>query len=157
LIGLTYPKRRRRRLKRAELPTGGSNPVFSEKCDARHTGGDFLEKLQRFPGDAVFENGEARGVPARSRQAINETSSDRIGHGREYDRHSTARLQQWSQSHAAGGQDDIWSERNQFLSKSTSAVGLGRCPAIVKLHIAALDPAQLAQASHKGFDAKLVL
>ena len=44
----------------------------------RYAGRDLLEKLQPFPGQAVFELGEAGDIAARPRQARDEAGADRI-------------------------------------------------------------------------------
>src|SRR6516162_550714 len=53
----------------------------------------------------------------------------------------------------------MWRKGNQFYCAFAHALGIkiAGAPAVVDLHIAAFDPAQLPQALHKGLDAKPVL
>ena len=53
-----------------------------------------------FSADAVFEHCEASGIAARSRQAIDETSTNRIDYNGEHNRHAAGDL---LQSHYAPG------------------------------------------------------
>ena len=53
-----------------------------------------LSSSSHFPLNAVFEHGEAGGVAARPRQAVDEAGADRIGDVHEHDRHGAGRLQQ---------------------------------------------------------------
>jgi len=79
----------------AELAGAGRYGRFSKDRRARHAGHDLFEQLQPFPGDGIFEIGEARGVAARARQALDVASADRVGDNREHDRNGTGRLISW--------------------------------------------------------------
>ena len=60
---------------------------------ARVTGWrDLLEQFQIFSSEAVFLRHETGGVAARPRQTVNEAGGDRIGDGREHDRHGAGHL-----------------------------------------------------------------
>ena len=96
---------------------------------ARHARRDLLEQLQPFPAHAVFERGEAGGVAARPRQALDEAGADRIGDWHEHDRHGAGRLLQRPHGRAASGQDDVRRERDQFRRVFANAVGIARAPA----------------------------
>jgi hypothetical protein len=72
---------------------------------------DLFEQFKQFSGQAVFEQGETRGVAAWSRQAVDVTGADRINDLHKHDRHRAGRLLHRPHRYAAGGQDDIRRER----------------------------------------------
>jgi hypothetical protein len=53
---------------------------------------DLLEDLQPLRRHRRDEIGEAGGISARTRQALDEAASHRVGYGSEYDRHRAALL-----------------------------------------------------------------
>ena len=128
-----------------ELPDPGGYGGIPKDRHARHVRRDLLEQLQPFPAKAEFEIHEPGGVAARPRQAIDEAGGDRIGDGREHDRHRAGRLQQRRHGRGAVGKDDIGRERRQFRRVSANVVGIGRGPAGVDPHVAADGPARLRQ------------
>ena len=87
---------------------------------------DLLEQLQPFGAHAVFELEEAGGVAARPRQAFDKTGAHRVDDLREHDWHGAGRLAAARRGRAAGGQDDVWRERDQFgriFAKSVDVAG----------------------------------
>ena len=88
------------------------------------------------------------------RQAPDETGSNGVDDDHKYDRHRAGGLQQRRDSDGAGGShEDIRGERGQFVRMSTNVAGVGRGPARVDPHVAAIDPAQLLQALEERRDA----
>src|SRR5262249_48369584 len=124
---------------------------------SRHARRDLFEQFEPFRANTVFEYGKTSDVAARSRQAIDEASADRIRRLREYDRHAARRLQQRRYDRAASSQDDVWRQRDQFRRIFAKAVGIAGPPARVNLQVAALGPAQLLQALQERRNAGLTL
>src|SRR4029078_2883256 len=63
-----HPERLRRRLDRAELPGPRRPEGFPQHRGTPDVVRPFLEQLQPFAADRIFEIGEARDVAARTRQ-----------------------------------------------------------------------------------------
>jgi hypothetical protein len=74
--------------------------------------GHLLEMFQPFAANGILEEFETRDVAARSGEALDEATAERIGDGREYDRYGAGRLQQRPDGRAASGQDDVRRERD---------------------------------------------
>ena len=119
------------------------NGRVAKDCYACHARRDFLEQLQPFSTDAVFELDKSGRVAARARQAGDEAGADRIGNKHEYDRHRAGCLQQRCHAGSASCQYDIRSERDQFGGVTADAVGIARSPAMFYLKVLAYGPAQL--------------
>src|SRR3954463_15270024 len=102
----------------------------SRSTAARVTRRRLLEQLQPFSAQAEFGRGEPGRVAAWSREARDEAGADRIRRLREHDRHARARLLQRSHDRAAGGQDDIRRESEQFRRVAAGEVGDAGTPAI---------------------------
>ena len=98
-------------------------------CRARHAGRDLLEQFEPFRAEAIFVLGKSGGIPARSRQALDEAGADRIDDLREHNRDGAGRLQQRPHGCAASGHDDVRRERGQFRHVSADVVGLAHGPA----------------------------
>ena len=115
---------------------------------------------QPFPAHAVFKFHEPGGVAARSRQAVDEAGTDRIGDDREHNRHGAGKLQQGSYGRGAMGQNDVRRERNQFRRMSADFNGIPSGPARVDSHITAGGPAELLQRLQEcrdpGFEIRIV-
>ena len=92
--------------------------------------------------------------PGRAR-LLDEAGADRIGDGREHDRHGAGHLQQRRHGRAAIGQDDVRRERDQFRRVLANRVGIACAPAVVDPHVAAVGPAQLLQPLQERRDAGL--
>jgi hypothetical protein len=99
-----------------------------------------------FRAQTVFELHKAGGVPARPRQAIDETRTDWIGDHREYNRHGAGHLQQRTDGHAPSGENNIRRKRRQFRRVFANEVGISRAPSVIDPHVAAIGPAQLLHA-----------
>ena len=67
--------------------------------------------------------------PGRAR-LVDEAGADRIGDLHEHDRHGAGRLQQRPHDRAAGGQDDVRRERDQFRRVSANTLGIAPAPAV---------------------------
>src|SRR4029079_15077538 len=80
-------------------------------------------------------------------------SANRIGDVCEYDRHGACRLEQRRYSYAAGGQNDVRRERNQFHCVSANVFGITSAPTDIDPNVAAYDPAQLLQSLLERRDA----
>src|SRR5262249_22481949 len=79
-----HPQLRRGGLNCAQLP--GSGPLgFPQYPHLRHVRRDLFEQLQPFAANSIFEQEETSGVTARSRQALDKTSADRIDKIGEHD------------------------------------------------------------------------
>ena len=59
---------------------------------ARHARRDLLKQLQPFPAMLNSKMHETGDIAARPRQTVDEARADRIGDGREHDRHGAGRL-----------------------------------------------------------------
>ena len=92
---------------------------------------------------------KAGGVAARPRQTVDKAGADRIGNGYEHNWHGARCLQQRRHVRGAESQDDIGSKGDQFRRELPSLVGITRGPAIVDLHVSAVDPTQLLQRLQK--------
>src|SRR6516225_7463380 len=108
-----------------------------------HVRRHLLEQFEPFPGCAVFHTHETGDVAAWPRQAVDETSADRIDDPREYNRHRTGCLQQRPQGRAALSQNDVRPERDQFRRVSPDVVSFASGPAYVDPNVAADGPARL--------------
>src|SRR5262249_60655265 len=106
---------------------------------ARH---HLLEKFQPLPAYAVLNSHETGDIATRTRQAVDETGTDRIDDRREYDRHRAGRLQQRPHRRAALSQNDFRRERDQFRRVSADVVSFASGPASVDPNVAADDPAR---------------
>src|SRR5262245_18183453 len=148
--GHLYAKCRRHCLDRGDLALAAGNGGVAKDCYACHARGDFLEQLQPFSTDAVFELDKSGRVTARPRQTVDEAGADRIGNKHEYDRHRAGCLQQRRHARSASGQYDIWIERDQFGGVSADAVGIARIPAMFYLRVLAYGPAQLRERLREG-------
>ena len=82
------------------------------------------------------DEAKSGGVATRPRQALDEAGADRIDDIHEHDRHGAGRLQQRRHGRAAGCQDDVRRERDQFrrifakrscIAASASACRSARC------------------------------
>ena len=134
----------------AELPDPGGYGGIPQRGHARDTRRDLLEQFEPFPAQAVFKHQEAGGVATRPRQARNETSADGINDKHEHNRHGSGHIEQWRGGRRArSGQDDIRRECSQFGRVLAKQIGIGRGPAEIDPHIAAIDPAQLFQPLQK--------
>jgi hypothetical protein len=77
-------------------------------------------------------------------QAVDEAVADWIEGNHKYDRHGVACLQQWA--HGRGSrQDDVRRECHDFSNIFASTVCIADGPAIIDLHVAAIDPAELVE------------
>ena len=97
-----------------------------------------LSSSSHFPLRLYSNDHETGGVAARPRQAVDEAGADRIGDDREHDRHRAGRLQQRPHGRGAVGQDDVRRERGQFRRVFANLGGIGRGPAGVDPHVAAV-------------------
>src|SRR5262245_54799350 len=77
--GHLHAERRRKRLDRADLTLARGSGRIAKDCYACHARRDFLEQLQPFSADVVFELHKFGRVAARPRQAVDEAGADRIG------------------------------------------------------------------------------
>ena len=145
-----HAKRRRHSLDRAELARSGRYGRIAQDRRSRYARGNVLEQLQPFPGDGIFEVAKAGDIAAGPRQAIDVAGPDRVGDDREHDRHAAGRLQQGCDGGAAIGQDDVWSERDQFRREFADVAGISPAPARLDSHVAAVGPAQLLQRLHES-------
>ena len=116
---------------------------IAQNCGTLQTQHDLLEQLQPFRTDSKFEDGKARRVTARMRQAVDVAGAHRIGDEDEHNRHGTGQLLQRSHSCAASGQDNVRRERYQFLRVFADVIGIAGAPAAVDPHVAAINPAKL--------------
>jgi hypothetical protein len=92
----------------AELPDPGGYGGIPKHGHSRNAWCDLLDQFQPFPAQTVFEHEEAGGVAARPRQALDETSADRVYGEYEYDRHGAGHVQQRRRrGRARSGHDDI--------------------------------------------------
>src|SRR5262245_16283378 len=101
--------------------------------------------FQPFATNGVFEELETRDVAARTRQALDKATADRVGDSREYDWHRACHLLQQPQGRTATGKDDVWREGHQFRCVSASAVSISPAPTAVDPHVATDGPACLLQ------------
>src|SRR5262245_22298964 len=136
-------ERWRRTLDGAKLTYCGGIRHISQHCRSRDLGRDLFEQLQPFDGHAKFGRGEAGGVAARVRQAIDNTCANRIWNQYEYDRHGACCLLHRSDARWSRCQDDIGCECYDFHRVPAIAIGLTRRPSHVDVHIAADSPARL--------------
>ena len=123
---------------------------------SRHAWRDLLEQFQPFTGHAELEIHEPSGIATWPRQAVDEAATDRIGGYWEYDRHGAGHLQQLPHGRAAGGQDDVGRERDQFRRVPANVPGMGSGPADIDLQVAANRPAQQRQPLQERSDAGLI-
>jgi hypothetical protein len=79
---------------------------------ARNAGGGLFEHLQPFPHHLEIDEREARDVPARMRQARNETLLDGIVDRHENDGNGACRLPQRSDDRRCLADDDVRRERH---------------------------------------------
>ena len=114
-----------------------------------------LSSSSHFAAHAVFEHGEAGGVAARPRQALDEPGADRIRDLREHDRNGAGRLQQRRHNRAARGQDDVRGERDQFRRVSAMAVGIARAPNACRSARCGRGSSPLLQPLHESREAGL--
>ena len=141
-----HSDRRRHGLDCAELPAP-AGCAGSRRTATRVTGGAIsLSNSSHFPLMPYSNMNEPGGVAAGPRQALDETAPTGSVTC-EHDRHGAGRLQQGRHGCGARGQDDVRRERDQFRRVFTHAVGIASAPAIIDPNIAAVDPAQLLQAS----------
>src|SRR5262245_56805172 len=82
-----HPERWRRALDGTGLTHAGGIRWVSKYRHPRDLGRDLFEQFEPFGADRELVHGEAGGVAARARQAIDKTAADRIGDQYEYDRH----------------------------------------------------------------------
>src|SRR5262245_28393121 len=102
-----HPERWRRALDGTELTHAGGICWVSKYRHPRDLGRDLFEQLQPFGADRELVHGEAGGVAARPRQAIDKTAADRIGDQYENDRHHAGCLPHGPSTRCGGRQDDI--------------------------------------------------
>src|SRR5262245_41603715 len=87
-----YSNRRCYRLNRAELANPNCQCSIPKDCRSRYVRRNLLEQLQPFCGNAIFVRHETSSVAAWPRKAIDEASTNRIGHDREYNGHCAGDL-----------------------------------------------------------------
>jgi hypothetical protein len=102
-----------------------------------------------------FPIGKTGCVAAGLRQAVDIAGAYRILCLREHDRYGAAHLLQRPHARAAGGQDDVRRERDQFDRVAAKALGITGGPARVDLHVAPVGPAQVLQCLDKCYEASL--
>jgi hypothetical protein len=122
---------------------------IAEDRRARNPRGNLLEQFHPLPAQSVLEQHEAGGVASRLRQAFDHSPADRIGDGREHNRHGAGHLQQMFEGGVSRRQDDIRRECNQFGGKFAKTLGLNRRPTALDPYVAAVGPAQLLQRLHE--------
>ena len=116
----------------------------------RHAGGDLLEQLQPFSARAVFEQREAGSIAAWARQALDQSSSDRIGDLHEYDRQGAGHLLQRPHGRNASGKNNVGLECDQLAYEFANTLGIARAPADFDADVASVGPAQLLQGLQEG-------
>src|SRR5262245_28473465 len=129
--------------------------VVSPKIAARVTRGPISEQLYPFPAEAVFEKDKSGGIAARPRQILDKAGTDRVDGDREHNRDGTGQSQQRPHGCAAGSQNDVRCEGDQFRRISADALLIAGRPAVVDPYVAAVGPAGFPQPLQERRDAGL--
>ena len=129
----------------ANWPIPSADGAIPKDRRSRHAWRDLLEQFQPFRAHAVFERGEAGGVAARPRQAVDEAGADRIG--TLTNTIGTVRIVGCSGSSVEPPVAKMTSGASATNSAAyrRMCVGIARAPANVDPHVAAVGPAQLRQ------------
>jgi hypothetical protein len=128
-------------LDHSELAYRGAYGGIPKDCYPRYGWRDFLDQLQPFATQAVFELHEARCVSARLRQAFDEAGADRVRNDDKDDRHRARFLQQELCSEAASGQNDVRGKCDQFRCVFTTATRIPLAKTRIDLNVEAVYPA----------------
>ena len=139
------------------LPGAGTGFQHPQHADTPDLWRDFLEQLEPFSGQVVFELEKAGGVAVRLRQAVDRAGADRIDRLREYDRNGTGLPQQRRQGRARTGHDRVEVERDQLRRILAQARGIAAAPAVLDAQIAADLPAGFLQSLQECRDIGLRL
>jgi len=127
-------------LMKLRLGEGGSFGIKQER-DPRHNGSDLFERFQPFAGKRILPAGEASSVAARTCQAPDHASSDRIGKIREHDRYRAGLPQERLDRGRVAGKNHVGFQINEFLCDCSYTIEVARGPAIVGAKVASLHPA----------------
>ena len=113
--------------------------VPKDRCSL-HAGRDLFEQLEPFSAEAVLEWGKSSGVAARTCQALDEPSANRVDDTHEHNRYRSGCLLERSHRGACRGENDIGREPDNFRRVSATTLGIDRAPANVDLCVAAERP-----------------
>src|SRR5262249_7251176 len=115
----------------------------SDLCRVRHQA---FERLQPFAAHRKLEIGEPCGVGARTRQALDEPLTYRIGDVSEHDRYRAGRLLQGRQRRRTAGKNHVWLQADEIERITFDAISVGGGPTLIDAQIVALPPPQFLQA-----------
>ena len=101
------------------------------------------------PAKCPFHVDEAGDIPARTGQARNEASADRVGDARKYDRDRPRRLLKRGGRRSRGCEDHIRLEINQLFREHPQPVNVAAGPTNLHPHVAAIGPTQFRKPLHK--------
>src|SRR5262249_51200814 len=133
----------------------GGHIWVKHECGTRNAGGRLCEYFQPLPHHLEIDECEACNVPARMRQARNETLIDGIVDRRHNDRNGACCLPERPDDRRRLANDYVGRERYQFCYVCPYATGIGSAKACLDLDVAAVCPSKFLKSLLQHYHSRL--